>query len=134
MRIKVTKYILALSVILMACFGYLYRSSPAATQVYNTGHHVTHIDSKQKNADHVESLLSAYDANKAKFTTDNNDNEEEFSGGGKKLLKAGSFFISSFYSRCGFLSLSYQKCVCPLHHFVAYSPTRLFIKFRVIRL
>lgn len=132
MRTRVTKYMLSLSVVLMACFGYLYSHTPAME--FEGSHNVTHLSLKQKNSDHVESSLSAYDANKAKFTTDNNDTEEEFSAAAKKFVKTGSCFISSIYSRAGYLSLSYPKCLYNARQFIAYSPQRLFIKFRVIRL
>lgn len=133
MKNWITKYVLLLSVLLLGTLN------PAAAH----SNSALHADSKeafeQSSITHLTSINSIsspiFKKSENRFTTSEVD-EEEITSSAKKFLKGNAFASNSFTGHrvSGHFSSIYQKRLYVYKQLTSYSPYRLYIKFRVIRL
>ena len=136
MKNWINKYLLLLSMLLMVCSNHsaAYANS---SLVKDAGKGTVSQSELQKHITSISSYSSAvFKKAEDRFTTNESSEEEEVSSSGKKLLKNSACLNTSFYKHSipsSFETL-YKKSNRFKERFTSFSPCRLYILLRVIRL
>lgn len=134
MKSRILKYILSLSVMLLVFAGQLitYNTSSAHT---TAGAKLSQSDNRERIASINSYSSLVFKKSESKFTTSESD-EEEISSSGKKFLKTtGSFVsVSQYKILHGYFEPFFKNQLHNYRQLISYSPQRLYIKNRVLRL
>lgn len=132
MRNWINKYVLSLGILLLVCFNHAAAHSNSALHQNNKE---SFSQSASKHLTDINSYSSPIFKKAERFTTSEID-EEEISSSAKKIFKSAVVAVTSFTGHrvSGHFASVYQKRLYVYKQLTSYSPYRLYIKFRVIRL
>lgn len=132
MKNWINKHILLLGILLLVCYNQAAAHSNSLS--YHSGKEVSFSEG-QKHLASINSISSpVLKKSESKYTTSEVD-EEEINTSAKKFLKGTASIISTFtgHNVSGHFAAVYQKRLSN-KQLLSFSPYRLYIKFRVIRL
>lgn len=135
MRNWINKYFVSLGFLLVVLFTQAAGHSNSVHSLKAGQDTCTSAD-VQKSLTNINSISSLiFKKAENRFTTSEVD-EEEISSSAKKIFKNAAFALTSFtaHNVSGHFASVYQKRLHVYKQLTSYSPYRLYIKFRVIRL